>query len=297
MDRQGQCRANHSRDRPDCQVGRHQSGGHLSQPGFCVRPQQHYTDGATIRHRQWAGCHCRGHHPQGNHPNPDLGEDHRRLHQSRGEYQLSADQWRSDRHGQCLHGWRGGGLWQGGPHGGWGWGWHTIIYADGSIYTDRLYASNGTFTGTVNANNGVLNNVTINENCTIRGTLDADRIVGDVTALIKPSGNFSVVAYKRARNMVCVKPIAGNAVISGSGLIGIYLICRMNGVEQGRALYQSNYPTGINRIPMRVTLQEAFVIPANVNATISFEIVPYGNVSSISEQYVESGSVWLMSLF
>ncbi|QSR53901.1 hypothetical protein AHOnP31_11305 [Aeromonas hydrophila] len=189
------------------------------------------------------------------------------------------------------------GFGKGGPHGGWGWGWHTIIYADGSVYTDRLYASNGTFTGTVNANNGVLNNVTINENCTIRGTLDADRIVGDVTALIKPSGNFSVVAYKRARNMVCVKPIAGNAVISGSGLIGIYLICRMNGVEQGRALYQSNYPTGINRIPMRVTLQEAFVIPANVNATISFEIVPYGNVSSISEQYVESGSVWLMSLF
>ncbi|WP_438404332.1 phage tail tip fiber protein [Aeromonas hydrophila] len=189
------------------------------------------------------------------------------------------------------------GFGKGGPYGGWGWGWHTIIYADGSIYTDRLYASNGTFTGTVNANNGVLNNVTINENCTISGTLDADRIVGDVTALIKPSGNFSVVAYKRARNMVCVKPIAGNAVISGSGLIGIYLICKMNGVEQGRALYQSNYPTGINRIPMRVTLQEAFVIPANVNATISFEIVPYGNVSSISEQYVESGSVWLMSLF
>lgn len=189
------------------------------------------------------------------------------------------------------------GFGKGGPHGGWGFGWHTIIYEDGSVYTDRLYASNGTFTGTVNANNGVLNNVTINENCTIRGTLEADRIVGDVTALIKPSGNFSIVGYKRARNLVCIKPIAGNAVISGSGLIGIYLICRMNGAEQGRALYQSNYPTGINRIPMRVTLQDAFVIPANVNASITFEIAPYGNVSSISEQYVESGSVWLMGLF
>lgn len=189
------------------------------------------------------------------------------------------------------------GFGKGGPYGGWSWTWHTIIYADGSIYTDRLYASNGTFTGTVNANNGVLNNVTINENCTIRGTLDADRIVGDVTALIKPSGNFSVVAYKRARNMVCIKPIAGNAVISGSGLIGIYLICKMNGVEQGRALYQANYPTGINRIPMRVTLQDAFVIPANVNASITFEVAPFGSVSSISEQYLESGSVWLMGLF
>ena len=189
------------------------------------------------------------------------------------------------------------GFGKGGPYGGWSWTWHTIIYADGSIYTDRLYAANGTFTGTVNANNGVLNNVTINENCIIRGTLDADRIVGDVTTLIKPSGNFSIAAYKRARNIVCIKPIAGNAVVSGSGTIGIILICKMNGEEQGRSMYQASYPAGINRIPMRVSLQEAFVIPANVNASITFEIATYGNVSSISEQYVEGGSVWLMGLF
>ncbi|MGY3887013.1 phage tail tip fiber protein [Aeromonas aquatica] len=189
------------------------------------------------------------------------------------------------------------GFGKGGPYGGWSWTWHTIIYADGSIYTDRLYAANGTFTGTVNANSGVLNNVTINENCIIRGTLDADRIVGDVTTLIKPSGNFSIAAYKRARNIVCIKPIAGNAVVSGSGTIGIILICKMNGVEQGRSMYQGSYPAGINRIPMRVSLQEAFVIPGNINASITFEIVPYGSVSNISEQYVESGSVWLMGLF
>jgi hypothetical protein len=189
------------------------------------------------------------------------------------------------------------GFGKGGPYGGWSWTWHTIIYADGSIYTDRLYAANGTFSGTVNANNGVLNNVTINENCIIRGTLDADRIVGDITTLIKPSGNFSIAAYRRARNILCIKPIAGNAVVSGSGTIGIILICKMNGVEQGRSMYQASYPAGINRIPMRVSLQEAFVIPGNINASITFEIAPYGNVSSISEQYVESGSVWLMGLF
>ncbi|HEA3088968.1 TPA: DUF1983 domain-containing protein [Aeromonas salmonicida] len=189
------------------------------------------------------------------------------------------------------------GFGKGGPYGGWSWTWHTIIYADGSIYTDRLYAANGTFTGTVNANNGVLNNVTINENCIIRGTLDADRIVGDVTTLIKPSGNFSIAAYKRARNIVCIKPIAGNAVVSGSGTIGIILICKMNGAEQGRSMYQASYPAGINRMPMRVSLQEAFVIPRNINASITFEIVPYGNVSSISELHIESGSVWLMGLF
>lgn len=183
------------------------------------------------------------------------------------------------------------GFGKGGPYGGWGWGWHSIIYSDGSIYTNRLNAEGGY------VRNMTIGNCIIEQNCVILGTLEADKIVGDVTTLIKPSGNFSIAAYKRARNIVCIKPIAGNAVVSGSGTIGIILICKMNGVEQGRSMYQASYPAGINRIPMRVSLQEAFVIPANVNASITFEIATYGNVSSISEQYVEGGSVWLMGLF
>ncbi|HGY1014354.1 TPA: DUF1983 domain-containing protein, partial [Aeromonas salmonicida subsp. smithia] len=183
------------------------------------------------------------------------------------------------------------GFGKGGPYGGWGWGWHTIIYYDGSIYTNKLNAEGGY------VRNMTIGNCIIEQNCVILGTLEADKIVGDVTTLIKPSGNFSIAAYKRARNIVCIKPIAGNAVVSGSGTIGIILICKMNGVEQGRSMYQASYPAGINRIPMRVSLQEAFVIPANVNASITFEIATSGNVSSISEQYVEGGSVWLMGLF
>lgn len=183
------------------------------------------------------------------------------------------------------------GFGKGGPYGGWGWGWHSIIYSDGSIYTNRLNAEGGY------VRNMTIGNCIIEQNCVILGTLEADKIVGDVTTLIKPSGNFSIAAYKRARNIVCIKPIAGNAVVSGSGTIGIILICKMNGAEQGRSMYQASYPAGINRIPMRVSLQEAFVIPANVNASITFEIATYGNVSSISEQYVEGGSVWLMGLF
>jgi predicted phage tail protein len=35
-----------------------------------------------------------------------------------------------------------------------------------------------TFTGTITANSGTLNNVTINDSCTILGTLSANRIVG-----------------------------------------------------------------------------------------------------------------------
>jgi len=35
------------------------------------------------------------------------------------------------------------GFGKGGPYGGWGWGWHSIIYSDGSIYTNKLNAEGG----------------------------------------------------------------------------------------------------------------------------------------------------------
>lgn len=81
------------------------------------------------------------------------------------------------------------GFGKGGPYGGWGWGWHTIIYADGSLYTDRLYASNGSFSGTVNAYAGTFNNVTIEETCDVKGTIYASKIVGDVLSAKVVSAN------------------------------------------------------------------------------------------------------------
>lgn len=75
------------------------------------------------------------------------------------------------------------GFGKGGPYSGWGYSWHTIIYNSGAIYTDSLHASAGSFTGTVNANAGTFNNVTINENCNVKGTIYANKIVGDVVAI------------------------------------------------------------------------------------------------------------------
>ncbi|MGL4354124.1 MAG: phage tail tip protein J-related protein [Aeromonas popoffii] len=43
-----------------------------------------------------------------------------------------------------------------------------------------ITATSGSFTGTVNANAGTMNNVTIAENCNVLGTIYANRIVGDV---------------------------------------------------------------------------------------------------------------------
>ena len=44
----------------------------------------------------------------------------------------------------------------------------------------RLTARNADISGHISANSGTLNNVTIEENCTIKGTLRAERILGDI---------------------------------------------------------------------------------------------------------------------
>ncbi|QBX72251.1 DUF1983 domain-containing protein [Aeromonas hydrophila] len=66
------------------------------------------------------------------------------------------------------------GFGKGGPYGGWGWGWNTIIYADGNIYTNRLHAEGGY------VRNMSLGNCTIEQDCIVKGTIYAERIVGDI---------------------------------------------------------------------------------------------------------------------
>ena len=110
------------------------------------------------------------------------------------------------------------GFGKGGPYGGWGYGWNTIIYNDGSLYTNRLYCSSGTFTGTVNANAGTFNNVTINDNCDVRGTIYANKIVGDVVAskLANKSTTYTISASPKTR------VLTANVYISATSYVGAY---------------------------------------------------------------------------
>lgn len=74
----------------------------------------------------------------------------------------------------------------GGPYGAWGYGWNTMIWNDGTIQTNRLYASGGTF-----------DNITINSSCDVRGTVYADKIVGDVLRVWIPDvGTSSSTALR-----------------------------------------------------------------------------------------------------
>ncbi|MCR3946384.1 DUF1983 domain-containing protein [Aeromonas caviae] len=183
------------------------------------------------------------------------------------------------------------GFGKGGPYASWGFGWYTMIYADGSIYTNRLRAEGGY------VKNMTMNNCTIAADCVVLGTLEADRIVGDITRMIRASGNFSLAGYKRARNMVCIKPLTGLAEVSGAGTIGLILLCKLNGTEVARATSTASFPVGTNRAPMSVTFQDAFVIPAGTaTVNITFEVVAYPG-SSIQNQRLIGESLWLMGLW
>ncbi|ENI0824946.1 DUF1983 domain-containing protein, partial [Escherichia coli] len=51
----------------------------------------------------------------------------------------------------------------------------------------KLTAKNADISGNVNANSGTLNNVTINENCQIKGKLSANQIEGDIVKTVSKS--------------------------------------------------------------------------------------------------------------
>jgi hypothetical protein len=79
---------------------------------------------------------------------------------------------------------RGGDLWLGenpnGAFGAYGKRWNAGIDSNGRFYGSDVYFTSGTFQGNVLANSGTMNNVTIRENCTILGRLNANQITGDI---------------------------------------------------------------------------------------------------------------------
>lgn len=183
------------------------------------------------------------------------------------------------------------GFGKGGPYGGWGWGWHTIIYSDGSLYTNRLYSEGGY------VRNMTIGNCTIDQNCVVLGTIYADRIVGDITKMFTHKGAFTISAYNRARNLVLVQGgVTFSRRVSGSGTIGLNLHVYLNGSLVETITTTTNLPTG-GDVNLAVTVMPFMVIPANTDATISFATSAYGNGSLTGPEYnITSRAVWLMAL-
>lgn len=103
-----------------------------------------------------------------------------------------------------------------GGYGGWGYNWNTIIYNDGHLCTNNITASGGTFS-----------NITINDSCDVRGTIYAEKIVGDVIGMTTKSVteralggsidmlNFNITGSGKARYLY-TGPITISTKYSGS---------------------------------------------------------------------------------
>ncbi|MEH8200059.1 DUF1983 domain-containing protein [Aeromonas veronii] len=175
------------------------------------------------------------------------------------------------------------GFGKGGPYGGWGWGWHSIIYSDGSIYTNRLRAEGGY------VKNMTLGNCTIEQDCVVKGTVFADRIVGDVAAIKslymqQPSGPFSMFFNVAAANFTRGVIVTGiNIKAEGyyyggggqpsEGTRACTVVFYMNGVEFGR---ESVSATGGSRKDS-ATASATVTLPAGVRG--QFQVSILGDVS------------------
>ncbi|MDH1635758.1 phage tail tip fiber protein [Aeromonas caviae] len=163
------------------------------------------------------------------------------------------------------------GFGKGGPYGGWSWTWHTIIYADGSLYTDRLFASNGSFTGTVNANAGIFQNVTIEETCNVKGTVYANKIVGDVLSAKVVSANSTDSAGSGH--------VVASASVKGSRTHAANLYCLGVTVE----VYASGgYRPGGNDQDVPATISGRLVLTnsaGGIIATAPFKVRSGSNIS------------------
>ncbi|MCY9821144.1 phage tail tip protein J-related protein [Aeromonas media] len=194
---------------------------------------------------------------------------------------------------------RGGDLWLGenanSQFSAYGKRWNAGIDSNGRFYGSDVYFSSGTFQGNVLANSGTMNNVTIRENCQILGKLDVNQVVGDITTLIKAVANFSIPAYRRARNVVCIDPVTAYGNVSGQGTIGIAVVFYLNGVEKGRVSKTEYVATGGTRY-LSIDIKPSFEIPANTNATITFGIEAIGNGAGISSTGFSGQAVWLTGL-
>jgi hypothetical protein len=179
------------------------------------------------------------------------------------------------------------GFGKGGPYAGWSWGWYTMIYADGSLFTNRLRAEGGY------VKNMTLGNCTIEQDCIVRGTVYADRIVGDVAAIKSlymspPSSPFSiyfnVVPANFARGVVItgVNISASGYYYGGGGQPSegtrtCTAVFFMNGAEIGRV--SASATGGSNKDS--TTASAVTTLPAGVQGVFQISIIGDVSVSLI----------------
>ncbi|MEC6498157.1 phage tail tip protein, partial [Escherichia coli] len=116
----------------------------------------------------------------------------------------------------------------------------------------KLTAKNADISGSVNANSGTLNNVTINENCQIKGKLSANQIEGDIVKTVGkafprdsraperwPSGTITVRIYddQPFDRQIVIPAVAFSGAKHEREHTDIYSSCRLIVKKNGAEIY------------------------------------------------------------
>lgn len=151
------------------------------------------------------------------------------------------------------------GFGKGGPYGGWSWTWHTIIYADGSIHTNRLNADGG------NIKNMTVRNCTIEQDCVVKGTVYADRIVGDVYV----ARDYACVTHSKQVGPIIVCTIKVNQPVGFARTLTIPALAGLVGCSVTASGGGSAPISNSNTTTMQVTVLMDGVVVKTLTATAS----------------------------
>ncbi|HHZ3462712.1 TPA: phage tail tip protein, partial [Escherichia coli] len=143
----------------------------------------------------------------------------------------------------------------------------------------KLTARNADISGNINANSGTLNNVVIAENCTIKGTLRAENIIGDVVK----THNVSLPALSAAgdhrhatertvtviddqsfdRNIVIPPVFYSGIVYQGSDGDGATSICTLTVSVNDRVVFSKSSSIGTGRTSGGYPVQKDTMYPGS----------------------------------
>ncbi|MCW3376166.1 phage tail protein [Escherichia coli] len=151
----------------------------------------------------------------------------------------------------------------------------------------KLTAKNADISGNVNANSGTLNNVTINENCQIKGKLSANQIEGDIVKTVGKSfprngsyasGTITVTVYddQAFDRQIVIPPVLFRGgkhenFNSNNQQSYWYSTCKLQVLKNGQEIFQQP-ATDVSRV-----FSSVIDMPAgHGHVTLTFNVSSYG---------------------
>lgn len=180
-----------------------------------------------------------------------------------------------------------------GPWSGYGKKWNACIQNSGNALFKTLVGTDCTLSGRMDATSGSFNNVTINENCNVLGTIYAQKIVGDVCRTLAATGpNFTLTfpPFNRARKIAIVGPTGTlmqvRTTVDRIRLFYVKIFVNGQMVSETTTHWQPGDTLG----EFEVATQNALVdLPANTQAVVEYRVGSRDNNIELDYTLVRAG--------